>query len=108
MSQGSVTLTLAHLERFLHQQEATARPATIRTLFAILRRSLRDAERLGLRGNNPALLVDGPRVERLEIQALEADEARRFLAQASRDEDAALWRLMLTTGLRIGEELGLR
>ncbi|HVA90081.1 MAG TPA: Arm DNA-binding domain-containing protein, partial [Chloroflexota bacterium] len=101
-------LTTAALERFLHAQEATASPATIRTLGAILRRSLRDAERLGLRGNNPALLVDGPRVPKQEVTAWGEADARHFLVAIAAEPDYALWRLLLTSGMRIGEALALR
>jgi Phage integrase family len=38
---------------------------------------------------------------------LDPEEVRAFLSRADEDEHAALWRLMLSTGLRRGELLGL-
>ena len=55
-----------------------------------------------------ATLVEGTRDERPPIVAWEEVEARRFLAVADASEDASLWRLLLTTGIRIGEALSLR
>jgi integrase len=43
-----------------------------------------------------------------EMRALSPDQARAFLAKAADDEWFALWRLLLTTGIRPGEPCGLK
>ena len=57
---------------------------------------------------NVATLVDLPKSIRKEIRALSPDEVRRFLAEAATDRWNALWVLLVTTGLRPGEALGLK
>jgi len=42
------------------------------------------------------------------MRALSPDQARAFLAKAADDEWFALWRLLLTTGIRPGEPCGLK
>ena len=56
---------------------------------------------------NPFALVDRPKVARSQTRVLEPEDARRFLEEAKADRYAALWTLLLTAGLRIGEALGL-
>jgi integrase len=53
-------------------------------------------------------LVDGPRVERYEIQPFTPEEARRFLEGIKGHRLEALYSVALTMGLRQGEALGLR
>ena len=57
---------------------------------------------------NPADDIELPKRTPREMCALSADEVRAVLRTARTDELAALWVLMLTTGLRRGELLALR
>lgn len=57
---------------------------------------------------NPFAMVDRPKLEPREPRSLSIDEARRFVAAAATDRYEALWVVLLTCGLRIGEALGLR
>ena len=57
---------------------------------------------------NPASKVDPPKVRPEEVTPLDAEQARRFLHGAHGDKFEALYVLSLTTGLRMGEALGLR
>ena len=57
---------------------------------------------------NPFGQIDRPRGERREGRSLDVDEARRFLVAARGDRYEALWAVLLTSGLRIGEALALR
>jgi integrase len=56
---------------------------------------------------NPVAIVDKPTHQSTETRALSVAEARRFIAAAREDEYYALWALLLTSGLRLGEALGL-
>ncbi|WP_205763155.1 tyrosine-type recombinase/integrase [Aneurinibacillus aneurinilyticus] len=57
---------------------------------------------------NPAQHVDLPRIERNKIRVLTSEEAKRFLEAAASNRWFALFTLMLTTGMRPGEALGLK
>ena len=81
---------------------------TVRNIHVVLHRGLQQALRWRLVQVNVADLVDPPRVERKEMQALDADETRQLLAAAKSDELEALWWLALTAGIRQGELLALR
>jgi integrase len=77
---------------------------------AILHKALEQAVRFNLIPTNPASKVDPPKIRQVEITPLSAEQANRLL-NVARDEGnrfEALYVLALTTGLRIGELLGLR
>jgi integrase len=98
-----------HLQR-LYADCLTAglAPATVRQLHAVLRRALEQATRWGSVARNVAALVSAPRVHRYEMTPLTPDQARSLLDAAPGDRFAALYVLALTTGMRLGELLGLR
>jgi integrase len=74
----------------------------------VLHRALRQAVLWGLMFRNPTEAVTVPRPSGREMQTLTEEEVGR-LFQASRGHRLhALWVLLATTGLRIGEALGLR
>jgi integrase len=82
---------------------------TVQYHFGILHEALGHAVRKGLLVRNPCDLVDRPRRERVEIQTLDEEQVRLFLAEAKRS--SSCYRLYLTallTGMRQGELLGLR
>jgi integrase len=70
--------------------------------------ALKDAVSWGLLTRNPAAHVDPPRVARPEMHVWSQPEVRRFLASVADDRLYALWAILLATGLRRGEALGLR
>jgi integrase len=75
-----------------------------------LHKALEQAVRFNLIPTNPASKVDPPKIRQVEITPLSAEQANRLL-NVARDEGnrfEALYVLALTTGLRIGELLGLR
>ena len=83
-------------------------PKTVRNTGLVLKKAFGDAVRLGLLTRNPAEYVEMPRVERKEMKTWSNEDARRFIAFIRDDRLAALWILMLTSGMRRGEVLGLR
>ncbi len=80
---------------------------TTRKVHRLMHRALRDAVRWGRVTRNVAASADPPRAPRPEIKAWSVDDVRAFLARSSEDRLAALWTLLLTTGLRRAEALGL-
>ncbi len=83
-------------------------PRTVGYVHRVLHHALRDAGRWGLLPNNPAELINPPRVVRKEMQAWSPSEARRFLEHVDGDRLATRWSLFVTTGLRRGEVLSVR
>ena len=104
-----MTLGPEHVVSMLREMElAELSPRSRRQARAILRRVLRDAERLGFVHRNAAVLVDAPRIERQTARdALTAHEARALISAAKGDRLSALADLVLTYGMRKGEALAL-
>jgi integrase len=89
------------------KREQGLSPSTVRTIYTVLRGALDVAVRDGLLRRNPAAVVKRPAVERQDAAYLTADDAHRLLEAIRGDRLEALFRLMLATGLRRGEALGL-
>jgi len=83
---------------------------TVRNIAGTLHKALSDAVRRGYLLRNPAEGVDLPRWERPELTVWDDAQVARFFEHAYSVDDpyVTLWRLLLTTGLRRGELLGLR
>jgi integrase len=85
------------------------RGKSVRNTHALLSKALGDAVRRGHLTANPAAAVDPPgRDDSVERAAWSRDEVREFLDVAADDRLHAIWRLVLSTGMRRGELLGLR
>jgi integrase len=85
------------------------RGKSIRNAHVLLSKACGDAVRRGYLVTNPVQNVDPPRRDdSIRRTAWTADEARAFLAVADGDRLAAVWQLLLATGLRRGELCGLR
>ena len=84
-------------------------PRSVKLAHTVLHLALSRAAMWRLISANPAALkLDLPRQVRREMTTWTAEEARRFLVATKDDRLAALWVLMLGTGMRRGEALGLR
>ncbi len=85
-------------------------PKSVRNIIATLRHSLESARRRGYIASNPADHVELPKWERRDLQVWESAQFAHFLAVAAAVDDPlyALWRLVIATGMRRGELLGLR
>lgn len=75
---------------------------------AVLHRALRQAVQWGLVGRNVTEAVAVPRPERQEMQTLTAEQVRQLFESTADDRLHALWVLLITTGLRLGEATALR
>jgi integrase len=86
------------------------KPASVRQMHAILHKALEQAVRFDMIPTNPAGKVDPPKVRQEEITPLSAEQADKLLGMTrnERDRFEAVYVLALTTGLRIGELLGLK
>ena len=88
----------------------TLSPKSVRNILGTLRIALDTARKRGHIANNPADEISLPRWERRDLQVWESAQFAHFLQVAADNDDAlyALWRLVIATGMRRGELLGLR
>ena len=104
-----VRLTPHDVERMTSGMVAAGRSArTALHARATLRRALADAVRDGLVARNAAADSRPPYVAHRRIEYLDADQVRRLLAATRRDDFGPLYAVAASTGLRLGELLGLR
>ncbi|MCK9876977.1 site-specific integrase [Frankia sp. Ag45/Mut15] len=81
-------------------------PKTIHEIFATLRVALNDAVTQRKIDWNPALGVELPEQDAVEVEPWEAEEVGRFLDEASGDRLSAMYELIALHGLRRGEACG--
>jgi integrase len=74
----------------------------------VLHNALKKAVKWGYLGRNPADAVDVPRPERTEMKTLTEEEVRLLFEATAGKDLHALWVLLASTGLRLGEALGLK
>jgi integrase len=81
---------------------------TVRQVHMVLRCSLKQAVLWRLIASNPSDAVKPPRAERKEMRTLSEGEVRRLLAVTAGTRHHSLWIFLVTTGVRLGEALGLK
>jgi integrase len=87
---------------------APLRGKSVRNVHVLLSKALGDAVRRGHLISSPTAAVDPPaRDDSVSRTAWSREETVRFLETAADDRLHAIWRLVLATGLRRGELLGL-
>jgi integrase len=110
--------TIEDALRTIHREGGhKGRPLSLRTVRYcrfILSAALEEAQRRGIRADNPAQLTRVPNREHPDWQPRSApqqpwslDELRRFLAVATEDRLAAMWITYVRSGARRGELLAL-
>jgi integrase len=102
-----------HLDRFYAAIAIGIRgrplnPSSIRRIHAALRSALNTAVRRRLVPYNPALHIELAPENPKRPKPWTAEQAQAFLRETSHERLATLYRLMLVTGLRRGEAIGLR
>ena len=107
LTTGDVRTLLTVLRRTEGKSGRILSARTAQFIHAVLRSALQHAVREDLIGRNVAKLVSPPRSDPVEVTPLDLDDARAFLAVAGQHWLAALWLILITTGLRRGEVLGL-
>lgn len=99
----------AHLEHCYTQMlDGGLSARSVDQAHTVLRIALRRAVRWGLIPQAATALVRPPRPERREIRPLTPTETQTLLSSTASDRLYALWVLLATTGLRIGEASGLQ
>jgi integrase len=83
-------------------------PRTVRYTHTVLRSALAQAVKLNLIIRNPADLAEPPKKVRGEMRALTIDQVGKFFVAAVGDRWEALWHVLMGSGLRPGEALGLK
>lgn len=103
------TLTPEVVQRLLNQKRDDGlAPNSVRTIRAVLRKALNDAEKWGRVPRNVARLATPPKAKHREMKALSPAQARVFLDAAREHRLGALFSVAVALGLRQGEILGLR
>jgi len=84
-------------------------PKTVRNIANTLHKALSDGVKWSKVSRNVADGIDLPRFEQPELEVWDGDQIRHFLdyLAGSGDYLGPIWRLMLATGMRRGEVLGL-
>jgi integrase len=82
--------------------------ASVLKMHSTLSKSLKQAVRWRLVPLNVCMAVVLPRITKPEIQPLDARQMKALLKAAQSTDLYPLWVLMATTGVRVGEALGLR
>lgn len=90
------------------KRECDVSPRIIQLIHSVLHNSLNRALRLGMISQNPANAVDRPRTPEKEMKIFSEQEGYRFLFEAKGHRLYALFRLAITSGMRLGELLGLK
>ena len=82
-------------------------PQTLRHHRATLRRALADAVRAGYLLTNPVALSRAPRMDKPERHYLTGAQAHRLIDETREERFWPVWTVLVTTGLRLAEALGL-
>ncbi len=100
----------ADLQRLYLQklQQDHLSPKTIANLHACLHRALQQAVKEQLILSNPCDAVDLPRKDAAEISVLTREQQAQLMQESYRHRYGVFIRLALSTGMRIGEIVGLR
>ena len=93
---------------YTNMQDSGLSARTVRYTHAVVNSALKQAVKWLMLIQNPAALVELPKLTRKEMAALSVDEAARFLAAAREDRFALMFALALSTGMRPEEFLGLQ
>ncbi|MHB8380655.1 MAG: tyrosine-type recombinase/integrase [Acidimicrobiales bacterium] len=108
-SKKLVELNVSDVDKLLSMKADSGLSAsTVRRIRAVLAQCLDQAIRWELVHRNVASLSRSPKMVRHEGRTLSPDQARRLLETLRGHRNEALYALMLSTGLRRGEALGLR
>lgn len=98
-------LTPSEIDAYLARRDLD--PQTRRHHRATLRRALADAQRDNLVTRNVAALSRPPRMHKAERTWLTTAQVRRIIEEARAERFWPLWVVIVTTGLRVSEALGL-
>jgi integrase len=99
----------AHFQRFYSElTEAGQAPRTVRQIHMTLHKPLQDALRLDVVSRNPTEGVTLPRIPQKEMTWYTDEQLAQLFRVTSGDRFDALWVVLGSLGLRMGEALGLQ
>ncbi|MPZ51036.1 MAG: tyrosine-type recombinase/integrase [Dehalococcoidia bacterium] len=102
-------LTPAVIEQaYAALQERGLSARSVKQVHTVLHGALKKAVIWELLGRNPSEAVSVPRPERHEMKTLSEAQVQKLFASTSDDRMHALWVLLTTTSLRLGEACGLQ
>lgn len=101
-------LTAQHVQQLYTQKlNAGLSASTVLNVHTVLHSALREAMRQGLVQRNVADIVQKPRRRRAKQKTLDEADIRSFLSAIRGDRLEAMYIVALSTGMRVGELLGL-
>ncbi|MFI4971032.1 MAG: tyrosine recombinase XerC [Hyphomicrobiales bacterium] len=103
-----VDLRVTDVDRLLSKKtDSGLSVSTVRRIRSVFAQCLDQGVRWGVVNQNVATLSRAPREARKEGRTLTPDQAKHLIEYLEGKRNEALWALMLSTGLRRGEALGL-
>lgn len=90
-----------------HNGKPGLSPKTVKNIHGVFHRALQQAVAVGYLRFNPADAVTLPRIEKKELAPLDEEESKAFLQAITGHRFETLFKVVLFTGLREGECLGL-
>ncbi len=103
---GKVTRTKDGKGNIEERREPLA-PKSIRLVHGVLSKALNTAVRVGYIKHNPAELCTTPKLLKKEINPLTDEKVKAFVSLCGEERYGRVYKLILFTGLREGEALGL-
>ncbi|BAR82929.1 DNA integration/recombination/invertion protein [Bacillus thuringiensis serovar tolworthi] len=97
-----------HIQKFYNKLNETLSANTINLVHTILSTSLNQAVKFKLIPFNPAKMVESPRKEKTSFHVWDEDEVKHFIKASQKSRYHIAYLLAITTGMRMGEILGLR
>ena len=82
-------------------------PQSIRGIHGVLTKALNVAQRQGMIKHNPTVLCTVPKLEKKEVAPLTEEQLKAFLALCDTEAYGDIYKVIVFTGLREGEALGL-
>ena len=96
-------------QRFCNELTKSGKaPNTVRQVNATMHKAMQDALRLDLVNRNPTEGVELPRLAQREISFYTEEQLARLFRATAGDRFHALWVVLGTLGVRLGEALGLK
>lgn len=103
------SLTPAHIQNCLALlQLGGLSPRSVEQVHTVLHGALGRAVQLELLNRNPSDAVSAPRPAQTEMKTLSAEDAKHLFQVTEGERFHALWVVLATTGMRLGEAMGLR
>jgi integrase len=101
-------VTSLYVGQVLESVRAKHSSRSAQKVYSLLRKALGDANADGLLAGNPCGSIRKPRHKPQPITPLTAEQSKQFLEAAKDDRFYPIYVLALTTGMRLGELLGLK